>query len=298
MVQSRPVPQGAWDTHHHIFEPKKYPLNAGRHFTPGTATPDDLDTFEKSIGVQNTCIAHGLSYGPDCTSLLDYLDHFKGRSRGICVIEPDAITDDELDKYHAAGIRSVRLDFFKHQAMDDLEKQKSLITKTAERIRKWGWSVQIQQPHLEFWAELRRLANEVKVPIVVDHMGLISVRSLSGRDMTDTEQQGLNELHGAMADGNVWVKISAPYRCSDEKPGYADLEDVVRGFLRANKERVVWGSDWPHTQRHKDRIGKDPSKPEEFQKIDNQAWIESLSRWCSEDEWTRLWVANPEELYK
>ena len=300
MTSTKPVPQGAWDTHHHIFQPKKFPFNEGRHFTPGDATPDELQAFEKSIGVQHTCIAHGLSHGPDCTSLLHYLKEFKGSSRGICVFEPDQITDAQLNEYHAAGIRSVRLDFFKHKAMNDLDRQVALIKATSARIAAWGkakWSIQIQQPHLNYWSTIRKLAATIPSPIVVDHMGLVSVRSLSGRDLTAEEEAGLDELRGAIREGNIWIKISAPYRCSDDEPSYSDLEKLVKSLVAANPKRVVWGSDWPHTQRHADRAGKDPSAIEPFRKVDNPAWIASLSTWLTEQEWQNLWVNNPETLY-
>ena len=67
--------------------------------------------------------------------------------------------------------------------------------------------------------------------------------------------------------------------------------------MDANPRRVVWGSDWPHTQRHKDRVGKSSISEEAFLQVDDKTWIESLSRWMSEDEWQLLWVENPATLY-
>jgi predicted TIM-barrel fold metal-dependent hydrolase len=69
----------------------------------------------------------------------------------------------------------------------------------------------------------------------------------------------------------VWIKFSTPYRCSNLGHTYADLETLVRRFVQTNPDRVVWGSDWPHTQRHKDRIEKNPEALEPFLEIDNKA---------------------------
>ncbi|RAK94086.1 hypothetical protein BO79DRAFT_261009 [Aspergillus costaricaensis CBS 115574] len=304
------VPPGAWDTHHHIFEPDRFPFAAGRHFTPARASLEQLRDFEKSIGVEHVCIAHGLSYGADCTSLLYYLGQFGGTARGICVLDLDTVTDELLNTYHEAGVRSVRLDFFRHQAMNDVRIQTRLIEATARRLAQWGrpgWSIQIQQPHLHFWHELRKIINDSPIPVVVDHFALIEGSSYRADDeitdiqncsyLTEKEHLGLQELCQTLREGNLWIKLSAPNRCSNMAPGFQDLRWLVRLFVDANSKRVVWGSDWPHTQRHKDRIGKEASSEEAFLKVDDKGWIESLSQWMSEEEWQALWVGNPATLY-
>ncbi|KAF7515113.1 hypothetical protein G7054_g14757 [Neopestalotiopsis clavispora] len=296
------VPEGAWDTHFHIFEPDRFPYAPGRHFTPSVATLAELKQFEASIGVRHVSIAHGLSYGSDCTSLLHYLDQFNGMARGICVLDIDTVTDGKLDLYHAAGIRSVRLDYFKAQAMNDLEKQVSLILATAQRLAKWKhgrtWSIQIQQPNLAFWKRLRAIAAECPIPLVVDHMGLVKAASMSSPGSTPvTEQPEWQDLLGALQDGNTWVKISAPYRNSRDGPAFTDLHDIVTQLVKANPRRAVWGSDWPHTQRHEDRRKENAGTEEAFLKIDNERWIGSLSTWLTDQEWRDLWVNNPRSLY-
>ncbi|KAH9985276.1 hypothetical protein F4779DRAFT_318477 [Xylariaceae sp. FL0662B] len=297
------VPKGAWDTHHHIFEPDRFPFGAGRHFTPSVATFEELQVFEASIGVDHVCIAHGLSYGPVCDSLLHYLGRLHGKARGICVIDVASVSNETLDKYHAAGVRSVRLDFFKAQAMHDVDKQIALIEATAARLLSWdatakGWSIQIQQPHLEHWKRLRKVTAGLGVPIVLDHMGLVKARSMAPASSEPvTEQEGWQELLGALRDGNLWIKISAPYRNSRDEPAFDDLRDIVTGLVQANPQRAVWGSDWPHTQRHEDRKEELKGLAEPFLKVDNEAWIRSLSTWLSEDEWQAMWVDNPRTLY-
>ncbi|CAG7920772.1 unnamed protein product [Penicillium olsonii] len=307
---TKPVPSGAWDTHHHIFDPDRFPFAEGRHFTPARASLEQLEEFEKSIDVDNICIAHGLSYGPDCTSLLHYLDRFNGTARGICVLDLETVTDGLLDEYHAAGVRSVRLDFFRFKAMDDVEIQTELITKTAARLAQWGkpnWSIQIQQPHLRFWPRLRQTINSSPIPVVVDHFALIGASSFLANDtssvvqndsyLPEDDRAGLESLRQTLQEGNLWIKLSAPYRCSNLEPGFVDLKWLVRIFVDANPKRVVWGSDWPHTQRHKDRVGKSSTSEESFLKVDDKKWIEAMSRMMSEKEWQLMWVDNPNTLY-
>ncbi|KAL1848910.1 hypothetical protein VTK73DRAFT_9985 [Phialemonium thermophilum] len=304
-MTTKSVPEGAWDTHHHIFEPARFPFAQGRHFTPSTATLDQLRAFEAAIGVDHVCIAHGLSYGADCSSLLYYLAQFGGRARGICVIDEATVEDHQLDAYHDAGVRSVRLDFFRGGAMHDLDRQVAMIRAAAERLARWDstgekkWSVQIQQPHLEHWGRLREVARDLPLPLVVDHMALARAPSMAAPGSSPAvETPGWQDLLGALRDGNVWIKISAPYRCSRDEPRYDDLEPVVTQLVRANPKRVVWGSDWPHTQRHEDRKGARGVEDEEpFLQVDNKAWIESLGRWLTDEEWQDMWVNNPRTLY-
>ena len=97
------------------------------------------------------------------------------------MLDLETVTEGLLDKYHAAGVRSVRLDFFRFKGMDNVEIQAELIKRTAERLAQWGkpnWSIQIQQPHLHFCTRLRRAINDspipVAIPVVVDHFALIA----------------------------------------------------------------------------------------------------------------------------
>jgi predicted TIM-barrel fold metal-dependent hydrolase len=306
IYQVKAVPAGAWDTHFHIFETDKFSFAPGRHYTPSTATLEQCQQFHKSIGIENVCIAHGLTYGADLTSLRYYLEQLArgpGKARAICVLDIETTTDEFLDSCHAAGVRSVRLDLFRHGAMHNLERQMALIESTARRLVQWGkagrWSIQLLQTHLEFWGRLREIAAELPFPLVIDHLALVPGQIMMQKeDSTQpTESEDFAALLGALRDGNVWIKISAPYRCSNLGPDYLDLEHPIRLLTKANPHRIIWGSDWPHTQRHTDRTEKGRLVPESYLKIDNKAWIRSLSRWLSEDEWTRMWVDNPRELY-
>lgn len=299
----KPVPKGAWDTHFHIFEPDKFPLAAGRHFTPSPASLEQLIAFEESIGVELLVIAHGLSFGADCSSLLHYLDCFQGRARGICVLDLDNVSDAILDQYDAAGVRSVRIDFFRHSAMHDVHKQIELIQATGVRLQRWrkgnNWSVQVQQPHLDYWSQLAPVIANSPNSVVVDHLALIQAPSMAGGEEVHIfRREGWRQLLNALRQGNLWIKISAPYRCSDLFPSFDDLEEVVKSIVATNSDRILWGSDWPHTQRHKDRINQACDAQEQYLQVDDAAWIRSLSRWLSDEQWHRMWVDNPRRLYR
>jgi predicted TIM-barrel fold metal-dependent hydrolase len=75
--------------------------------------------------------------------------------------------------------------------------------------------------------------------VAFDHFG--SLKTNKG-----LQQPGLPLLFDLMKSGKVYVKLSAQYRIS-ELPGYTDAPPLVEAMVSANPDRVLWGSDWPHT---------------------------------------------------
>ena len=67
-------------------------------------------------------------------------------------------------------------------------------------------------------------------------------------------------------------------------PGYADVTNVAQAFVRAAPERMVWGSDWPHTT--------EKAKP------DDAVLFDLFTDWAPEEATRRrILVDNPEALY-
>lgn len=139
------------------------------------------------------------------------------------------------------------------------------------------------------------------VSVVVDHMALIAGSSYRYGDSTniqlnsylrETKILGLQMPCRAPREGILWIKVSAPYRCSNLGPQYEDLRWVVRRFVDVNSKDVLWGSDWPHTQKHEDRVGRSQERDDAFLEVDNRAWIEVLSTWFSEEKWQLMWIGN------
>jgi predicted TIM-barrel fold metal-dependent hydrolase len=84
---------------------------------------------------------------------------------------------------------------------------------------------------------LRAIAREM--PVIVDHYGMVE----AARGVNEPNFQALLRLVG---EGAVHVKVSAPYRISTQFPDYADARPFHDALLRANPERLLWGTDWPH----------------------------------------------------
>ena len=136
--------------------------------------------------------------------------------------------------------------------------------------------------HAELWTDCRVLPDiadrlrALPVPVVIDHMGGFDVNA--GVDAT-----GFRGLLSLLEDGCAWVKLCA-YRNLLAPP------DVERGrpfhdaMLRANAERLVWGSDWPHL-----RVNPAP---------DAAALLATFKRWTGDEALvSKILVANPAALY-
>lgn len=114
---------------------------------------------------------------------------------------------------------------------------------------------------------------------MIDHFGRPSP-SLGERD------PGFRHLLSLADTGRVWVKLSAAYRNSLSGAG-TDAALGAAQALRAafTAERLVWGSDWPHTQ-HRERVDFDATRA-------------ALERWLPDpDERTRVLRDAPRTLFR
>src|SRR5438128_5939943 len=65
------VPAGACDCHTHIHgDPAKFPFFPGRVYTPEMATPEQMLTLHKALGIQRVVIVTPSVYGTDNAAML------------------------------------------------------------------------------------------------------------------------------------------------------------------------------------------------------------------------------------
>jgi predicted TIM-barrel fold metal-dependent hydrolase len=105
--------------------------------------------------------------------------------------------------------------------------------------------------------------------VVVDHFGRPDPRSAA-------DDPGFRYLLSVAASGRVWVKLSAAYRSTSGDDGTALGTSLARRLLDAyTAERLVWASDWPHTQ-HQQLVDYDATRRALDQWIPNAAQRESI----------------------
>ena len=230
---ARPLPAGTCDTHFHVFGAQgRYPMDARRSYTPHDATLDDYRLVMRAIGIERGVIVQPSVYGTDNRATLDALRAGRAAFRAIAV--PAADTDDEaLEEMHRLGVRGVRLNLLNPQVLG-LDDALAILRRMAHR----GWHLQVLLDLGRDPGAVRTLCAKAGQPVVIDHMGKLAPSTRA------------HPLLEALKAGDCWVKLSAPYRVSAEPSPHADLTGLVRALADANPERVVWGSDWPHTELH------------------------------------------------
>ncbi|MBO9354826.1 amidohydrolase family protein [Bordetella petrii] len=231
------LPPNATDCHCHVYQdPARYPLIAQRSYTPAPATLRQYLDLCEQVGIQRTVQVSASVYGTDNSLTLDVIAALgQHRARGVAGLAPDASAAD-LRRLHEGGMRGVRLSthvrgYGGTQGLDAL----------AERIRPFGWHVQVHVADVNELVALEDTLLRVPVPVVFDHMG--AVRGDQGPGTPGF--RALLRILGERDD--CWTKISSWYRRSASgAPGYDDMGPIVQALVRARPDRLVFGTNWPH----------------------------------------------------
>jgi predicted TIM-barrel fold metal-dependent hydrolase len=231
------------DCHAHVFETTQ-PLAGDRRYTPvHNARIEqylarlDANSIGRGVLVQPSFLGTDNSYM--CAALRAHPQ----RLRGIAVVEP-GIGAAALDALGTAGVVGIRLNLIGRELCDlRATSWRELIEAVAQR----GWQVEVHRQA----ADLPRLIPallEAGVKVVVDHFG----RPDPALGVDDPGFRYLLSLGGS---GRVWVKLSGAYRNvgNVDNRGHGSNGDSLAQTATAllqqsfGFERLVWGSDWPHT---------------------------------------------------
>jgi predicted TIM-barrel fold metal-dependent hydrolase len=231
------VPIAAIDSHAHVFA-RGLPLAAQRRHGPDhDATPAAYLALLDAHGVSHGVLVQPSFLGTDNGFLLGALRACPQRLRGVAVVDP-GVDAAALHAMAAAGVCGIRLNLV-GMALPDVTRTEW--RQLFARVRALDW-------HVELHRESRDLALAAQpvldagCKLVVDHFG----RPASAPAMAD---EGFAWLLDAAACGRVWVKLSAAYRNWPVATAATAARDAARALLGAfGPERLVWGSDWPHTQ--------------------------------------------------
>ncbi len=270
----RSAPAAGWDCHAHLFGPYgRFPLAADRSYTPPEALASQYLALLQRLGLSNGVLVHPSAYGDDFALLFDALAIHRNL-RGVVVLR--AQTTMPLKTVRDKGVRAARFshrsgagaNFAGSASLDDL-------LTLAPQMADAGL-------HAELWTDCQALPGiadrlrRLPVPLVIDHMG--------GFDAgVGIDEPGFACLRSLLETGQVWVKLCA-YR------NLLNAADFERGrpfhdaLLRANPQRLLWGSDWPHL-----RVAPEP---------DTAALLRTFKRWTADDTLERqILEHNPGALY-
>jgi D-galactarolactone isomerase len=263
------APANAADCHIHIYDPRFAPPVE----RPSNSTVADYRLLQKRIGFSRVVIVTPRNYVTDNSVTLDAIGQLGiANARGVGVLRPD-VTDAELKKLDAGGIRGIRFTVGNPKAaVTSID----MIEPLAKRIAALGWHVQLNMESdqiVEHADMLRRLP----APIVFDHMGKLGLSGL--------EHPAYPVIRRLLEQERAWLKISGAYMNTKVgPPTYADATAVAQAFVKGVPERLVWGSDWPHPT---------PKVPP-----DDAVLFDLLTVWAPDEKTrNRILVTNPVALY-
>jgi len=235
-----PIPGAAVDTHAHVFHQGLALADTRRH------TPDYDATLAEYLDLLD---AHGMSHGvlvqpsflgTDNSHLVQALRAAPARLRGVAVVAQD-IAETELQDLAAAGVVGIRLNLV---GLDSPALQTPAWQSLLARVNALGWHVEIHLQAARLDGVMPALL-AADCRIVVDHFG----RPDPALGVSDP---GFQYLLRQADSGRVWVKLAAPYRNWGAAACAASGRLATQQLLDAyTPERLMWGSDWPHTEhRH------------------------------------------------
>ena len=224
------LPTGTCDSHFHVFA-SGAPLTSPRSYTPRMETLAGWLALADSFGIVRGVLVQPSVYGLDNTVLLDALAQAPDRLRGIVVIAAETPVS-EIARLDDLGVRGVRINLRNKGGVGI-----DALAELAPRIREFGWHVQFQVGPDSIGA-VTRLCDQYDIAGVIDHLAFMTL---------DAPETALEDLQRGLDRGRVFTKISAPYRLKDNsnRDGYCR---VVQKLAQDHAHRLVWGSDWPHTE--------------------------------------------------
>ena len=201
----------------------------GARYAPrADATLEEWRSNMAGAGVTHGVLVQVSFLGHDNTQLLEALDAGGGRLRGVVQCAPD-VPEPMLDAWHRRGVRGVRLNTFGMTTRPDVASAdwRGHFSRLADR----GWHVELHDEGEGLAAMLAALRG-CPATLVVAHFGYPGAPAGYAAMLRLADRQ------------DVRVKLSAPYRIGPADAGMHARELVAR----LGPQRLLWGSDWPHTR--------------------------------------------------
>lgn len=269
------LPAGACDSHMHIFDPRFSP-SAHWQRTPPIADVETYQKLQRRLGTSRTVVVTPSTYGTDNSCTLDAIEQLGRQARGVAVVDA-GVNRQELDRLAASGICGLRVNFVTSQSWGETTSE--MLTTLAHKVAPLDWHIQIFA-HPEQLIALSPVLSALPVPLVIDHMGRLDPKE-------DEHSAALTVMRRLLDLGNTWIKLSGAYmRSSVGEPGYTDMLALGRTLIRHAPDRLVWGSDWPHTTQAP-------------MSVNDTSLVDLLYAWCeTEGLAQKILVDNPAMLYR
>lgn len=268
------APANAADCHMHIYDPARFALVPSPRVAPANAALPQYRLLQKRIGTTRVVIVTPRNYATQNEATVTAIREIGPNARGVAVLHPD-VTDAELNRLDAAGIRGIR---FSLGDPASAVVTADMIEPLAKRIAPRNWHIQFNMGGDQVVA-LSDVLRRLPVQLVFDHLGSPPLPA----GVSHPSHQVIRRLLDA---NRAWVKLSGAYLNSRIGPPYPEATAIAQDFVRAAPEQLVWGSDWPHP------TSPGPEKP------DDAMLFDLLVDWAPGDATRhKILVENPERLY-
>ena len=268
------LPPKACDAHCHVFGPDAiFPFHRERSYTPPDAGKEVLKSLHHILGFERAIIVQATCHGDDNSAMLDAIASSGGSYKGIEMVK-ETITENELEKLHAGGVRGSRFSFARHlSGQPDFEK----VRRVTQKYASLGWHAVLYleaEDIIEYTKEITTLP----VPVVIDHMARFKV-------LDGLKQTAFQRILEFVRNDDFWVKISGAERLSNTQYPFDDIVPFARALIEAAPNRIIWGTDWPHPNI----VGQMPNDGD---------LVDMLEKYAPDKEIRdRIIVHNPAQLY-
>jgi predicted TIM-barrel fold metal-dependent hydrolase len=262
------------DTHIHVFV-QGLKLAPVRRYVPDyNATIEDYRKQMNQVEISHAVLVQPSFLGTDNSYMCEVLREHRQILRGIAVVEP-TVSEEELDALGADGIVGIRLNLDGLPLPRFNEGAWPLLLASLRRRR---WQVEIHRESRDL-PELIAPLVDAGVDVVIDHFG----RPDSAQGVDDP---GFRAILAHGASRRVWAKLSGAYRNGAQGVGFTAAPAQAQLLIKhLGADRLVWGSDWPHT-RHESYISVERMR-------------HCLDEWVpSEDQRQQIAGSNALELFR
>lgn len=279
-------PPGSTDCHTHVAGTRgRYPMVSPRAYTPAEASPQDMRAMMDRTGTERIVLVQMSVFGTDNSCMLDAMDWLGACARGVVQLDARA-KGAVIDDMHRRGVRGIRVNLNTTGANDPILARERLRI-AADQCARNGWHLQLFTSPAVI-AALDAELSDLPVPVVFDHFGLLPVVARGGK--------AERVVRGLLGSGRGWVKISGTYRL-DEPSAKGPIAALAHDLYSGNPQRIVWGSDWPHTSHHANSAQSDPA-PAPYRDIDPVDMLATIAEWFHTDADRRaILTDNPARLY-
>ncbi|MEL6463438.1 MAG: amidohydrolase family protein [Pseudomonadota bacterium] len=228
------LPAGAWDAHVHMLGGPEHPLSPTRAEDPAPGIDFDgwlarCRAHLDALGCTHSLIVHSILYGTDNTVTLEAVRTMGKGFKGVGLL-PDGAPAKDIKHFADNSIVAVRLNYV-HGGVLTWDGAKAMAPALADH----GMHIQMLLHADKHIAELADDIRTLPVPLVIDHCGWPTT--------LDATTPAIDTLCALLAEGHAYVKLSAPYRLTDD---ITATHPLMRRLIDANPDACLWGSDWPH----------------------------------------------------